>query len=174
MTEQPEQPADGVETAAPVPATPEVVPASGTLPAADADIVGTYSAPNPGAQPGEVAEQPLVAQSAADPDPQASIDANKADAKDPIQTADDQHPEDTAKGSTDPAVHNPRAPLDGSGVGNDGQPLVAARVEEDRTDEEIDSTNNARRGIPTGPAHTQHSGHTAHRKLTRPTRRDEV
>src|ERR1035437_1213203 len=108
----------------------KVVPASGARPAPGADnIVGTYQAPNPGAQPGEVSDQPLTAQSAADPDPQASVDANKIDAKDRIQTADDPHPEATAKGATDPAVHNPRAPLEGSAVGNDGQPAPPARVE---------------------------------------------
>jgi hypothetical protein len=148
----------------------KVVPASGALPAPGADnIVGTYQAPNPGAQPGEVSDQPLTAQSAADPDPQASVDANKVDDKDRIQTADDPHPEATAKGATDPAVHNPRGPLDGSGVGNDGQPAVATRVEkpaDEPTNDEVHLHNrNAHRGVAAGPSSEP---------VTRPVRRDEV
>src|SRR5674476_140239 len=96
-------------SASAVPASPKVVPASGALPAPGADnIIGTYSAPNPGAQPGEVANQPLVAGSAADPHPHRD---HKPHAPAGV-TADSQDPEASAKGSTDPALHNPRQPLD--------------------------------------------------------------
>jgi hypothetical protein len=155
------------------------VPAEGALPASGADnIVGTYSAPNPGAQPGEVAEQPLTEGSAADPNPTPTA---KVPPEDKIQTADDPNPEATAKGATDPAVHNPRGPVDGSGVGNlEGGtasagvvPIAPSKVTTDEpTNEETHPTHNraahnrnALRGVPTGPAHTQHS---------RPVRRGEV
>lgn len=135
----------------------EVVPAAGTLPAPGADnIIGTYQAPNPGAQPGEVAEQPLVAGSAADPDPKS--DKNVAPLPH-IQTADDPHPEATAKGATDPALHNPRGPLDAEPATDGGGVAAAADPAAPRMP------------APQGPAQTQHSQNPVHPV---PPRREEV
>jgi len=136
--EQAAEPVDDASLAAPIPAAPEVVPASGTLPdPSDPAIIGTYQAPNPGAQPGEVSEQPLVAGSAADPDPQATVDAAAAAAAqaapDPVAgTADDPNPEASAGGSTEPALAGPGA------------------------------TKHARRGVQAGPADHPRSHHTHH------------
>ena len=130
------------------------VPADGARPADGSDsVIGTYSAPNPGAQPGEVSEQPLTANSAADPDPQK---APEVPAEDKVLTADDPDPEASAKGSTDPAVHNPRGPFDAG---------AKVTVDEPTNVDYHIHNRNAHRGVPTGPAHTQHS---------RPVRRGEV
>lgn len=127
-----------------VPASPKVVPASGARPAPGADgVIGTYSAPNPGAQPGEVSDQPLVAGSAADPDPHP---ASKVHAPTGV-TADEPNPEATAKGSTDPALHNTRLPIDATPVA--GSSTVAAAVDPAAS----------KMPTPQGPAQTQHSQH---------------
>lgn len=125
----PEEPA----SEAPVPASPVVVDAPPSAAAPGADIVGQSEQPLPGAQPGVVADTPVVAQSAADPHPEDSVKEPPApDAVKP-QSADDPNPELTIGGATDPALHNPRPPLDAEpnpefdasyfdGVAGDGHP----------------------------------------------------
>lgn len=148
------------QTPAGISGEPTIVPNTDAKPADDKNVVGTSLQPNPGEQPGEVAEKPVVAQSAADPHPEVSINRAREEMKHHTkpQTADDPDPEATAAGNTDPAMHNPRAPVDGSGVGNTGQPVVPTRV-------------NAREGVAAGPVHP-HS-HEALRN-SRPIRRGDV
>lgn len=146
--EAPETPA----SASPVPASPAVVDAPPSAAAPGADIVGHSEQPLPGAQPGIVGDTPVVAQSVADPHPEDSVtDKPAPDAVKP-QSADDPNPEATALGSTDPAVHNPRPPLDAPGPDlNDGD-FSEAEIEFAPEDEHPSRQPVALRPAPAGPS----------------------
>jgi len=85
----------------------------------------------------------LVEGSAADPSPKKS---EPSAPKGVVGTADDPDPEASAQGATDPAMHNPRGPLDaetktdGGGTG------------------EVDP-NAPKMPAPQGPAQTKNSEH---------------
>lgn len=117
-------------TPSPVPAEPQIVPADpNNSPGPGAEIVGSSLQPPAGTPPGVVADTPVAAGSAADPDiaaTKARSDERRKHLKDNAITADKNADEAHAGQATDPAVHNPRAPVDGTGVGND-HPHVHAR-----------------------------------------------
>lgn len=180
VTEQTQEPvvegADGVARQEATEATPAIVPAQGAGPAPGADIVGEVLAPNPGAQPGELSPHPIAANTADDPNANTGEKAPASTEVKPA-SADDPNPEASALGSTDPAVHNPRPPLDAA---NPDPALNDARAEFDEpaedeggpVDEDGHPVNfNALRGIPTGPEHTRHGQHI---RRNAPLRRDEV
>lgn len=79
-----------------------VVDAPPSAVAPGSDIVGTSQQPLPGAQPGVVAETPVAANTAADPNPED----HQPEPRDPDavipQTADDPIPETTTDGATKP------------------------------------------------------------------------